>query len=337
MLTATDPTETNLELPFGYAARPAKLDDVDAVVAVYNASARALTGADEHTAAEWRSEWQTPGFDPATDARVVLAPDGQVAGAVSAWLPAPYTLLEQWGRVHPAHTGRGLGRYLFRWAEARARRAAEQAAQGETVVLDTWLLATDQAARDLLRQQGCAVARRNLRMQIEFGDEAPPALQPPPGITLRAFVPGQDDVQTYATIRASFRDAWGFVESPFEEGLERWRHRWQNSPDFDPSLRFLAVDGDQVIGTAFSQLRVPEDPSLAWIFTVGVRREWRQRGVAQALLQACFAALHARGQRKIALGVDAASPTGATRLYERAGMRPVPEKTYEVWQKEQRK
>jgi ribosomal protein S18 acetylase RimI-like enzyme len=124
------------------------------------------------------------------------------------------------------------------------------------------------------------------------------------------------------------------VEAPFEEGLARWRHHWQNRPHFDPSLRFLALTGDEVIGTAFGQLRVPEDPELAWIFTVGVRREWRRRGIAQALLQACFGALHARGLREVALGVDADSPTGATRVYERVGMRRVPEKTYEVWEKE---
>jgi mycothiol synthase len=257
-------------------------------------------------------------------------------GAVTVWTQAPYKQMEQWGRVHPDHTGRGLGRFLFHWAEARARQAAEQAPAGERVTLTTWLQTRDEAAKALLAERGCALVRHNVRMQIAFGEEAPPAPQPPDGITLRTFVPGQDDVATYYAIRESFRDAWDYVEAPFEEGLARWRHHSQNSPDFDPSLRFLAVDGDEVIGTAFGRMQLPEDPELGWISTVGVRREWRRRGIAQALLQACFAALHARGRRKVALGVDADSPTGATRVYQRVGMRRVPEQTYEVWEKEVR-
>jgi hypothetical protein len=40
-----------------------------------------------------------------------------------------------------------------------------------------------------------------------------------------------------------------------------------------------------------------------------------------ALLRHAFGAFYRRGQPKVGLGVDADSLTGATRLYERAGMR----------------
>jgi len=53
------------------------------------------------------------------------------------------------------------------------------------------------------------------------------------------------------------------------------------------------------------------------------RRSWRGRGVGAALLADTFARFWARGERNIGLGVDAQSDTGAFRLYERAGMRPV--------------
>jgi len=39
------------------------------------------------------------------------------------------------------------------------------------------------------------------------------------------------------------------------------------------------------------------------------------------LLLQSFGEFYRRGTRRVGLGVDAASPTGATRLYERAGMR----------------
>ena len=58
-----------------------------------------------------------------------------------------------------------------------------------------------------------------------------------------------------------------------------------------------------------------------WIGTLGVRPAWRRRGIAEALLATAFAEFHRRCERRAALGVDAQSPTGATRLYEKAGMR----------------
>ena len=54
---------------------------------------------------------------------------------------------------------------------------------------------------------------------------------------------------------------------------------------------------------------------------LGVRRAWRRQGLGEALLLRSFAAFRQRGLTRGTLGVDASSVTGATRLYERAGMR----------------
>jgi len=51
-----------------------------------------------------------------------------------------------------------------------------------------------------------------------------------------------------------------------------------------------------------------------------VRRTARGRGIAMALLQEAFRVFHGQGKESVGLGVDASSITGATRLYERAGM-----------------
>jgi ribosomal protein S18 acetylase RimI-like enzyme len=70
---------------------------------------------------------------------------------------------------------------------------------------------------------------------------------------------------------------------------------------------------------------------MGWVRNLGVRRGWRGRGLARALLQHAFGAFYARGCTTIGLGVDAQSPTGATRLYQRAGMRVTEE--YETYEK----
>jgi ribosomal protein S18 acetylase RimI-like enzyme len=64
----------------------------------------------------------------------------------------------------------------------------------------------------------------------------------------------------------------------------------------------------------------PGDPDLGYVNTLGVVRPWRRRGVALALLHHSFRELAERGKRRVALGVDGSSLTGAVRLYEKAGM-----------------
>lgn len=52
-----------------------------------------------------------------------------------------------------------------------------------------------------------------------------------------------------------------------------------------------------------------------------VHPEHRGRGIGgEILLLTAFAELARRGETRVALGVDAQNPTGATQLYEKAGM-----------------
>jgi ribosomal protein S18 acetylase RimI-like enzyme len=60
---------------------------------------------------------------------------------------------------------------------------------------------------------------------------------------------------------------------------------------------------------------------MGWVDVLGTRRPYRRRGLAEALLRHVFRELYVRGARQVGLGVDAENPTGATRLYERVGMR----------------
>jgi ribosomal protein S18 acetylase RimI-like enzyme len=62
------------------------------------------------------------------------------------------------------------------------------------------------------------------------------------------------------------------------------------------------------------------EPGLAWVQILGVLPEFRQRGLAQALLRHTFEEYARRGLDRVGLGVDAENPTGAVRVYERAGM-----------------
>ena len=109
-----------------------------------------------------------------------------------------------------------------------------------------------------------------------------------------------------------------------------WKHRDIESDKFDPSLWFIAWDGNQIAGYALNRDR----NGNSWVGTLGVRRPWRKRGLGLALLYHSFGEFYRRGKRTISLGVDAANPTGATRLYQKAGMHVAAE--YVTYEKELR-
>jgi GNAT superfamily N-acetyltransferase len=121
--------------------------------------------------------------------------------------------------------------------------------------------------------------------------------------------------------RETFSDHWGHIDRPFDEEMARWSHWMEESgSEYDPSLWFLALDGDEIAGVSLNWPRAPGGQEIGWVQVLGVRRPWRKRGLGLALLLHTFGEYYRRGQRRIGLGVDAESLTGATRLYEKAGM-----------------
>ncbi len=71
--------------------------------------------------------------------------------------------------------------------------------------------------------------------------------------------------------------------------------------------------------------------SRVYVSEVSVRRPWRRRGLARALLAGSLVAAREAGFTSASLGVDTDSPTGATALYESLGF--IPDKTFTVYRK----
>ena len=68
-----------------------------------------------------------------------------------------------------------------------------------------------------------------------------------------------------------------------------------------------------------------------YVDMVSVRRPWRRRGLARALLASSLVGAREAGFTSASLGVDTDSPTGATDLYRSLGF--VPERTFTAWRK----
>ena len=291
------------------------------VVALLNLCDMQLVGKEEHNAERLLVGWQEPGFDPTTDGCVVFAPDDTLIGyAYVRDLTEPHVQIWSWGQVHPTYRNQGIGTALLRWAEVRASEAILKAPANAQVALLGEALDSDVPANDLLSNEGFAIVRRGWRMLTTM-EGPPPSSIWPEGIHVRTADLAVDLVAIAAAEREAFRDHWGFVERPVEEELEQWRHWVENDPDIIPALWFLAIDGDEIAGMSLCYPKTDDDPEIGYIGDLSVRRRWRCKGLGLALLHHSFGEFYARGIRKVALHADSENLTGATRLYERAGMR----------------
>ena len=313
--------ETILELPEGFTMRGATLNDVAAAWKLFNRWSQAILHEDEFTdEAAIRREWVSPGFNPADDTRLVFDPNGEMVGYIEVWTtnkPPVHPWI--WGRVDPRYEALGLGTVLLTWAEARARKALDEVAEDLRFAPRVGTFREADSAKRLFEDMGYRQMRSSYQMQIDML-APPPTPEWPDGISLRTYNPATDLEAVYRADIDAFRDHFGFVEPPFDEGLKRFKYFMTEYEGFDPTLWFLAMDGDAIAGICLCRPQAYDNPDVGYVNILGVRRPWRKRGIGLALLRHAFGELYRRSKRKAGLGVDAENLTGALRLYENAGM-----------------
>ncbi len=322
-------------LPTGFTARNAVFSDIPAVTNLLNDYSRHLFGTDMLKERDLETEWQLENYRPETHIRLAFDPQEKLAGYMEFWdVNKPNVIMFVWGRLGWEYRQSGLMAYLLAWAEQRGRESMRSLPENLRVVLHAPVPAIDEALHNATLEAGYQVVRNYWRMVIDLPNAPAPASLPD-GIEIRSMQPGEERLSIWA-LREAFKDHWGHTEMPFEEEFERWQHFASHDPDYDPSLRLMAFEQGKVAGFSYCRSTTSEDPNLGWVSTLGVLREWRKRGLGLALLQRSFEELYRRGLRKVGLGVDATSLTGATRLYEKAGMRSDPRYLTEVIEKELR-
>ena len=262
-----------------------------------------------------------PTFDPRRDARVVEI-DGRVMAAANIeWRERSGRVvhgIEIW--VHPDVRRRGIGTDLLAWSEARAREAAEDGSGGPRE-LPHFL----GGGSDLANPAGVAFAehagyeriRYGFEMRRNLADPIPPDPPMPPGLELRPVLPEHHRAIWDADTEA-FRDHWEASARHEVDFVAFFGH-----PDVDPSLWQVAWAGDEVAGSVVNGIYPDENAKLGlengWLDHVSVRRQYRKRGLAHALIVRSLRVLRERGMDWASLGVDAENPTGALGLYERNG------------------
>lgn len=284
-----------------FAVRAARMDEVEATAELLNEHSRQLHGVDDQPASELRQYWESPDVDFERDVLVAEASDGSLVGYADLGAQGEHVWLDVRGR-EPEPL-----RALLDEIEARA---AEKKPGAKLI---GYTSESDQVVLDLYEQAGYRVTRHSYRMEFSLAG-GPPEPEWPDGFAVRTFRLGEEE-RVYEAHMSSFADTWMFEREPFE----LWSHWFLKDTAFDPSLWFLIEAGDELAGIALTRVSENE-PDLGWVRILGVTPEFRQRGLGQALLRHTFAEHASRGLERVGLGVDAQNPTGAVRVYERAGM-----------------
>jgi GNAT superfamily N-acetyltransferase len=282
-----------------FRLRPVDRSEAETVVRIVRAMDEAVMGASDFTRSDLDDEWRT--FSPEENALFVIDGDEPVAyGTVDLRGEAGRAD----GYVHPAHFGRGAGAFLVDTMEDELGR------RGAGIVRNGVLLA-DERAQELLRGRGYAPVREFSQMRITLQEE-PPEPSWPAEVTAAGLGPAEGRA-FHAAYEDAFADHWGHRRRTFEE----WEPDHMAGADFAPDLWTVVKDGDRIVAGA-ELLR--ERHGAAWVSRLFTVREWRRRGIGEALLHDAFGKFWREGRHEVGLGVDAQSDTGANRLYERVGM-----------------
>jgi mycothiol synthase len=304
----------------GLVLRQYRRGDGTALAELENAD-NAADGIHWRSTGEETENWYarpTPGFDASRDVLVVEL-DGRVVAETNVARVDTTDGLREYRigcTVHPDMRRRGIGRWLLRLSEEAAAARLRKEPSELTPVLGTWCPDLRTGKLALIQQEGYRPVRFFYDMERPTLDAIvlPPM---PEGLEVRP-VPADRLHQLWDADVEAFLDHWGGFEatdSRFEA--------WQSDPKFDPSLHVVAWDGDEIAGGVINEVNEAENAASGkrqgWLASVFVRRPWRRRGLARALVMRSLAVLRDRGLTSAGLGVDADNANEALRLYLECG------------------
>lgn len=279
-------------------SRPATTNDYEAIVDVIKADEERLLGRPSRLGVDDLREWLSR--TNLADDSWLYEDDGRLCAV--GWfdrLPGDDVAFAA-GIVHPVWKGRGLGAELIERSESRAYHYGSRR-------LHQFGVGVDAAAAQLFHARGYREVRRFYEMAIEL-EEAPEV----PNLGIETL--DLEDVEEFHTaLDEAFQDHWEHHGLPFEE----WWERHRGNPNLDLSLWFVIRERGQMAAVSRNEAN---RNGGGYVAAIGVRRPWRGKGYAKALLLHTFREFFDRGIKRVTLGVDAESPTGATHLYERVGM-----------------
>ncbi len=224
------------------------------------------------------------------------------------------------GFINPEWRRKGLGSLMLKMNEARLRQIASEHPLDGARYFESFAEENQTGSHELLKKAGYTIERLFYKM-VRPDLENIPEIPIPVGLEIRPAAKDQFRQIWGASVEA-FRDHWGFSE-PTEEDYQDWIS-W---PYFQPEFWQVAWDGDQVAGMVLNFIDYGENEKFnrkrGYTENICVRRPYRGKGLARALIASSLKVHKAQGMEETALFVDTANLSGALHLYESMGYQPV--------------
>ncbi|MBI5934182.1 MAG: GNAT family N-acetyltransferase [Chloroflexi bacterium] len=222
------------------------------------------------------------------------------------------------GFLLPAWRRKGIGAAMLAHGEERVREIAAEHAYDGPRFFQSFLSEGEVGTRALLERAGYKPVRYGFEMKRDLSEPLPDFALP---ASLDVRPMKEENLRTLWDANAeAFRDHWGYV-APSETDFDSWIHQH----DFNPSLYKVAWDGNEIAGAVqnFINKEENEEYNRKRGYTEGifVRRPWRKRGLARALIVQSMKMFKEMGMTETALGVDTQNLSGALRVYESCGYR----------------
>ncbi len=283
----------------GFTVRPCTPDDIPAILALARADEERVSGRPSRMSADDIEDWWQ---------RADLAHDSWLLLQQGTGVPVAAVWLEEQGPdllvCFPVGAFADTLPVMLDLVEGRARELGRQR-------LHVIVAVADPEPQRLLPARGYLEVRRFFHMAVAV--QAPPEpVALPAGLTLQTVTAAEAGA-FHAALSEAFADHW----EHHSEAFDVWWGRVSTTPGFDLAWWFTIRDGEEMAGIIRN---LPGRDDGVYVAALGVRRPWRGRGLARALLNHTFTRAHEAGFERVSLGVDATNPTGATALYRSVGM-----------------
>jgi mycothiol synthase len=253
--------------------------------------------------------------------------DGQVIGySRLGWHAEEHDVLYLYsfiGFLVPAWRQRGIGRAILQWIENRSREIAAEHPAESAKVFQVFVTQFEVGLAALLEKEGYHPIRYSNEM-VRPSLEDIPDFSLPSGLEVRPVLPEHYRLIWDAATEA-FRDHWGF-SLPTEDDYQGWL---SDKIVFQPELWQVAWDTEtnQVAGQVRTFIDHAQNEKYnrrrGYTEFISVRRPWRKRGLARALIVRSLQVQREQGMVESALGADSENLSGAIRIYEDCGFQVV--------------
>jgi ribosomal protein S18 acetylase RimI-like enzyme len=233
------------------------------------------------------------------------------------WQTADQTFVHAaWIMALPEWRGQGIEQQLLAKFQARVHEIASNHPPGAIHWLQMFLRESQTWLINLAAADGYQPVRYFYEMVRPDLENILDSLLPP-------------EVQVRPILPEHYRKVWDATVDIFSGDWEEPNHdesdyeRWLKSPHFDPTMWQVAWVGDEVVGHVLNFVDDDENRQYhrkrGHTEDIGVRKAWRRRGIARALLVRSLHMFRDMGFDSTTLGVDVQNPNNALRLYESAG------------------